>query len=213
MADYRCRGPPPRLVSRLLLAATALLLSLINSVEADCECGYATTIENDAYVFTDLIETDFTRLSDISTNTDWVRQEFNISNAKARGSFGEMFAVQNIFTEAVSGQRSADSGAGRASNGQPAGLQLVVRESQVQEMVPVAEIDTARLDVVFGSYRAGLKLTDVSGTCSAFFWVSERCDGAMRPLSACARRAKLGAPAGCPSWKREIKADGWPWVL
>jgi len=160
-------------VPRPVAAVTALavaFLAVLAPVAADCECGYSTTIDDGQYVFTDLIETDFTRLADIGTNTDWVRQEFNISRTKARGSFGEMFAVSNIYTETGSGQPGAAS---RASGANPAGLQLVVRAEQVEDMVPVAEIDTARLDVVFGSYRAGLKLTDVPGTCSAFFWVSD----------------------------------------
>ena len=156
-------------------AMAVLVAAMLVPVAADCECGYATTIDNGQYVFTDLIETDFSKVVDIQTNTDWVRQEFNISSAKARGSFGEMFAVQNIFTEGAAGQNGAAS---RTGNAPPAGLQLVVRAAQVDDMVPVAEIDTARLDVVFGSYRAGLRLTDVPGTCSAFFWVSRpRCPG------------------------------------
>ncbi len=154
----------------MLLMGVVTLTALAVPAAADCECGYATTIDGHLYSFTDLIETDFAHLSDISTNTDWVRQAFNISSEKARGSYGEMFAVQNIFTNPnPSGVRVED---GQGSDGQPAGLQLSVNASHVDDLVPVAEIDTARLDVLFGTYRASLKITDVPGTCSAFFWVS-----------------------------------------
>jgi len=153
-----------------MAAFLAALVSLATIVSADCECGYATTIDDKHYTFTDLIETDFAHLSDISTNTDWIRQAFNITSDKARGSFGEMFAVQNIYTNPNPSNVRVEDGNG--SDGQPAGLQLIVKAAQVEDMVPVAEIDTNRTDVIFGSFRTGLKLTDVPGTCSAFFWVS-----------------------------------------
>ena len=38
--------------------------------------------------------------------------------------------------------------------------------------VSVAEMDSSRGDLLWGSYRAALKLTPVPGTCSAFFWVN-----------------------------------------
>ena len=153
-------GQPPARVPRFGAVVTALavlLVFLATPIWADCECGYAVGIDNQKYVFTDLIETDFSRFEDIAGNTDWVRQEFNVSDSRARGDFGEMFAVRNIFTQ---------------TKQEPPGLQLVVRANTVEDMVPVAEIDTARLDIVFGSYRVGLQVTDVPGTCSAFFWVS-----------------------------------------
>ncbi len=165
---------PPVLIGRFAVLAAALWIAalslFVNPVLADCECGYATTIDSKLYTFTDLIESDFAHLSDISTNTDWVRQAFNISSEKARGSFGEMFTVQNILTNPNPSNVRVEDGQG--SDGQPAGLQLVVNASHVEEMVPVAEIDSARTDVMFGTFRASLKVTNISGTCSAFFWVS-----------------------------------------
>lgn len=145
---------------------------LIPAVSADCECGYAASIGTgpDAveHVFTDLIETDFSRLADVAANTDWQRQAFNLSRERARGAYGEMFAVENIAANPRKGSGEQE----QEGEGEDAGLRLVVRSDVVNDMVPVAEIDTMRLDVLYGTFRAGLKITDVPGTCSAFFWVS-----------------------------------------
>jgi len=151
------------------LALFLVALSRMAPVLADCECGYATNIDDKSWAFTDLIETDFSRLADISTNTDWIRQAFNITSDKARGDYGEMFAVDNIYTD-ISGQRSDIS---KAVSGKAAGLQLSVGSRPVADMVPVSEIDSARTDILWGSFRASIKVTDTPGTCSAFFWVSD----------------------------------------
>jgi hypothetical protein len=63
-------------------------------------------------------------------------------------------------------------GRDKQQDGGVVGLQLVVGSSLVQDMVPVAEIDTQRLDFFYGTFRASMKVTDVPGTCAAFFWVS-----------------------------------------
>ncbi|KAK0621479.1 glycoside hydrolase, family 16 [Bombardia bombarda] len=129
-------------------------------VLADCECGYSLDVDTHQYVFTDLVESNFARLRDISRDTDWARQAFNLTKDKARGDYGEMFAVDNI-----AANPSSDGG-----EGVTAGLQLVVRNQLVDGMVPVAEIDTERLDLYWGTFRASIKVTDVPGTCAAFFW-------------------------------------------
>ncbi len=52
------------------------------------------------------------------------------------------------------------------------GAQLIVEGGiPASGYVPVAEMDSSREDLLWGSYRAALKLTPVPGTCSAFFWV------------------------------------------
>ncbi|KAK0710976.1 concanavalin A-like lectin/glucanase domain-containing protein [Lasiosphaeris hirsuta] len=151
------------------------LLLLPAFVSADCECGYSTNIapnsqphqrrhqrrhqQQEQHVFTDLIESDFTSLGDIAANTDWARQEFNVTQKQARGDYGEMFSVANI------------PGFGQKKLGAvDPGLHLVVGSEPVQSMIPVAEIDTQRLDVSWGTFRASMKVTGVPGTCAAFFW-------------------------------------------
>lgn len=138
----------------LLVPLSPLLLGFAT---ADCECGYAATIDGMRHVFTDLLESDFTQTRDISDNTDWRRQGFNVSSERARGDFGEMFVVDNV---------------GSSGGGAEKGLQLIVQGQKVDNMVPVAEVDSERADVLWGTFRASLKLTSTPGTCAAFFWVS-----------------------------------------
>lgn len=144
-------------VSRTLLALTGVIL-LIQLAAADCECGYSATVGNtssadaqqqgqETFVFTDLIEAFFPNISDVSRNTDWVRQEWNTTAAQARGTYGQMFAVDNVET-----RDGAD------------GLQITVRSDAVEGMLSGGEIDSARLDVSYGSFRSSLRLTDVAGT-------------------------------------------------
>lgn len=61
---------------------------------------------------------------------------------------------------------------GPGEHGGDAGLQLVVRGGIPSNgYVAVAQMDSVRQDLLWGSYRTSLKLTPLSGTCSSFFWV------------------------------------------
>ncbi|KAL2258269.1 hypothetical protein VTK26DRAFT_8503 [Humicola hyalothermophila] len=149
-------------VSHLLLAPAL----------ADCECGYLSTIgDSEHALFTDLLETDFARVDDIAKDTDWVRQAFNLTEERARGDHGEMFAVENVFGYHDDGGEEGGTSEAESWNGERSrGLKLLVGSRLVDGMVPVAEIDTQRLDIFWGTFRASMKLTDVPGTCAAFFW-------------------------------------------
>ncbi|TID02744.1 Beta-glucanase [Colletotrichum higginsianum] len=149
------------------LATTCLLaLSLLPGLtRAACECGYSANVTGTVEVFTDLIETDFTKVKDIKNNTDWVRQEFNKTSTNARGPLGEKFQPTNI-----AAVHEGSSSYGLSSTQADAGLQLLVESSTVDGLVPTAEIDSARHDVHHGSFRAMMKVPDVAGTCAAFFW-------------------------------------------
>lgn len=62
---------------------------------------------------------------------------------------------------------------GHGINGGDPGAQLLVGGGiPAGGYVPVAEMDSSREDLLWGSYRAALKITPVSGTCAGFFWVS-----------------------------------------
>lgn len=144
---------------RALLVLTNIILLIQHSL-ADCECGYSATVSNsseiqqqkqETFVFTDLIEANFPNISDISKDTDWSRQEFNKTAAQARGPYGQMFAVDNVETRDGGGD---DDG----------GLQIVVKSGVVEGMLSGGEIDSARVDVSYGSFRSSLRLTDVAGT-------------------------------------------------
>ncbi|KAK3302511.1 concanavalin A-like lectin/glucanase domain-containing protein [Chaetomium strumarium] len=144
---------------------------------ADCECGYTIASppsesnerngdNNGVLLFTDLLETDFTRLvADDDNNknnmawdtTDWAPQAFNLTAQRARGKYGEMFDVGNVGFH------------GGGDQGQQE-LRLAVRSQVLDGMVPVAELDTRRLDIFWGTFRASMKISKVPGTCAAFFW-------------------------------------------
>lgn len=138
-------------------------------VSADCECGYSSTINSTTYVFSDLIETDFLHLSDIAADTDWIRQSYNVTAQASRGTYGTYSQIENVISNAV---LDPNSFVGPSKLGGDAGLGMYVRGGiPASGYVPIAEVDSARTDLLWGSYRAALKMTNQTGTCSAFFWV------------------------------------------
>lgn len=40
-------------------------------------------------------------------------------------------------------------------------------------LVGMAEVASVRGDMLFGTFRVGMKVTGVEGTCGAFFWVGK----------------------------------------
>jgi hypothetical protein len=72
---------------RMLLGLAAFLVPL---VAADCECGYSTSISGYApkFLFTDIIESDFLHIPNITLDTDWNPQSFTMTPAVARGPYG-----------------------------------------------------------------------------------------------------------------------------
>lgn len=155
-----------------------LLLALTSSSHGACECGYSVADphdENRLYTFTDLLETDFTKMTDMEQNTDWVRQTFNVSAKDGRGEYGKMFRTSNIEVRPKGAEEDNETPASAVTE-----LELRVNNDIIDGRVPSAEIDSARLDVHWGSFRAGMRTTDTNGTCAAFFWV--RCYGCCFPL-------------------------------
>ncbi|KAK2002164.1 concanavalin A-like lectin/glucanase [Colletotrichum falcatum] len=151
---------------RSFAKACLLVLHLLPDItRAACECGYSTDITNTVEVFTDLIETDFTKVMDIKNNPDWIRQDFNKTSNNARGPLGEKFQPANI-----AAVHKGSSSYGLSLTKADPGLQLLVESSTVDGLVPGAEIDSARYDVQYGSFRTMMKVPDIAGTCAAFFW-------------------------------------------
>lgn len=69
---------------------------------------------------------------------------------------------------------------GEGINGGDPGLQLWVRNKanllQLQDnddelAIKTGEMATLRDDMVYGSFRVGMKMSSSRGTCAAFFWV------------------------------------------
>ena len=143
------------------------LLSIVfaDSVHSDCECGYSVNTT----LYTDLIETDFLHLANITTNTDWQPQNYTVTSELARGPYGKNASLTNIVANPLT---SKYDWAGNGINGGDAGLQLIVRGGVPQDgLIPMGELATTRLDMLQGTFRAGMKVTATKGTCGAFFWV------------------------------------------
>lgn len=166
------RSNPSGVFNVHLVLSIITFLLLARLVCADCECGYSATINSVTYVFTDLIESDFLHLSNISYDTDWVRQGYNVTAHISRGTYGTSFQPENIISNPL---LDIHSWAGQTvyGEGEP-GLELHVHGGiPINGYVPTSEMDSSRADLLWGTYRAAMKLTDVPGTCGAFFWVSE----------------------------------------
>ncbi|KAL8727063.1 MAG: hypothetical protein Q9166_006306 [cf. Caloplaca sp. 2 TL-2023] len=74
--------------------------------------------------------------------------------------------LENVITNPLPG----DTGAEGVNGGDP-GLELRVSAGEPRGgAVKGAEISTARSDMMYGSFRAGIKYTGQDGTCGAFFW-------------------------------------------
>lgn len=166
----------------MFLIALPMLLLSARSAYADCECGYAI---DDSTIFTEAVETDFLHLEDLApdANHTWIPQAYNVTRTAARGPFGKSSQVENVVPNPVHGGQFDWLGPGiRAED---PGLQLWVRSTLLPssssssssssspedgEMVPMAEIVSSRDDVLYGSFRIGMKTTSVPGTCAAFFF-------------------------------------------
>lgn len=140
---------------------------LFTRVRSDCECGYTV----DSLLYTDLLESDFLHLPNITTDTDWEPQKYNISADIARGPFGKNATLQNVVSNPLK-SKDKNVWTGESLLGGDAGLQLIVRGGVPSDgLIPMAEMTTERNDLYYGSFRAGMKLTGTNGTCGAFFWV------------------------------------------
>lgn len=150
----------------LVLASLAIICNILTPlVQASCECGY--TLNTTLY--TDILETDFLHLASITKDTDWQPQNYTVTPADARGPYGKNASLTNVLANPL---KSKYDWAGDGVNGGDAGLQMIVRGGLPTDgLVPMAEVTTARGDLLFGTFRVGMKVTGTSGTCGAFFWV------------------------------------------
>ncbi|KAB8296145.1 hypothetical protein EYC80_008934 [Monilinia laxa] len=151
-----------------------MVLSFAAYATADCECGYSSSIGDSVnpYIFTDLIESDFLHISNITLDTDWRRQQFNVSAAAGRGPYGMDYNIEQVVSNPILDEHSWS---GNGEFGADPGVQLTVGGGDpTSGFVQTAEMDSAREDLLWGTYRAAMKLTSTPGTCSAFFWPRNR---------------------------------------
>ncbi|KAF5021678.1 hypothetical protein F66182_6298 [Fusarium sp. NRRL 66182] len=147
-----------------MLSSLLPLLVTAHLISGACECGYS--IKNpqseDITVFTDRLETNFSQVHDVFQDHDWVRQEFTVSAEAGRGNYSKAFVPENVKTRQTKVQDQFV---------RDLGLELLVGSVvSKDDAVPASEVDTARHDLHWGSFRAGMKLTAIKGTCAAFFW-------------------------------------------
>lgn len=77
--------------------------------------------------------------------------------------------TKNVIANPLS---SKDAWSGTGMYGGDAGLRFLVNGGIPESgFIPSAEINSDRADMRFGSFRVGMKVTGVNGTCGAFFWV------------------------------------------
>jgi hypothetical protein len=113
----------------------------------------------------DKLETNFSTIQDFSEAPDWIIQQFNVSAEDGRGSYGKTFVTENVFYSPEVDDRQRD-----ARNQGSVALR-VGGHVATSDAISAAEIDSSRMDMLWGSYRATMKLSPVAGTCAAFFWV------------------------------------------
>lgn len=145
------------------------ILAVARLAAADCECGYSIkkTDTTDSYVLTDILESDFTTLKNIKKDKDWAVQEWKIGSDSSRGPYGRSTDPNNVISNPGKDLSKSSEGI----NGGLPGLELVVKTPQEgDEYISVGEVDSRRSDMLWGSYRAGIKMTGINGTCGAFFW-------------------------------------------
>jgi len=150
-------------------AAGVWLLCELSVTTAECECGYTLSTNETVALYTDAFESDFRSLKNITADTDWTIQQWNVSKELSKGPYGRVYKTRNVVSNPVLDAKDGVWGFGR--NGTTAGLELWVRSGLVEdEYISGAEIDTIRRDMLYGTFRVGMQATAVNGTCAAFFW-------------------------------------------
>ena len=154
------------LLRAFLLPVLLHLLFSPQPTTAACACGYRV----DNHLYTTLLETDFLHLKALSEDTPWQPQSYTVTPALARGPYGKNASRENIVPNPLNDK---DDWEGKGVGDGDAGLQLFVRaiEGGQGGLVRMAEIVSKRNDILYGSFRAMIKFTDIPGTCGAFFWV------------------------------------------
>ncbi|WPH01929.1 glycoside hydrolase family 16 protein [Acrodontium crateriforme] len=161
-----------RVLRLWLLTATSSFVHVI----AHCPCGFTvnSTSSTDFALFTESVETNFLQGWPSITWTNqpvsqWVAQEYNVSTAASRGPYGKAAQVGNV----VADTQPTIQGKKDGVPGEP-GLQLWVRQQLIgdapNQLIPMAELSSARSDMLYGSFRASMKTSAVNGTCAGFFF-------------------------------------------
>ncbi|KAF1827057.1 glycoside hydrolase family 16 protein [Dissoconium aciculare CBS 342.82] len=158
-------------ISNFAIAGLLSLLGLVSA--ANCPCGYKLdSPSSGSILLTEAVETDFLHIGNAAKLDLWLPQEYRQTAQAANGPLGRSFDVKNV---AANPLRDPHSWAGSSVRGGDPGLQLWVNRTLTPgdsggSMVHCAEIVMQRGDILYGSFRIGLKTTTVNGTCGAFFF-------------------------------------------
>lgn len=153
--------------------AFPLLAALVTQATCDCECGYsinATGTEN-SVVFTEILETDFLHTGSLPPG--WIPQAYNDTPSEAQGPYGQAAQVENVRFNPIKSKKDWKA---PGMYGPDPGIQLWSNASLIDipdsnnSMVPIAELVTTRSDILYGSFRVGMMVTPVNGTCGSFFF-------------------------------------------
>lgn len=141
-----------------------------SSAHALCECGFNVKLSpsnNSSPVeatFINTIESDFTQIQQSSWDPDW----FIVTYNQTTGFLGKIAETRNVLYNHVVDNTSTSSPG--IFSGDP-GVQLIVRSTLQNGMVPMGELRMKRQDIQYGSFRSRIKFTGINGTCGAYFWV------------------------------------------
>ncbi|ODQ52789.1 concanavalin A-like lectin/glucanase, partial [Saitoella complicata NRRL Y-17804] len=138
--------------SSLALAALGLLATAAGTAQAACECGYQT---GDGSVWSHAMTADFSSMADADTiadsgiSSDWYAQTWGTDAGTAA------YQMQN-----------------NGSNAYVRNGNLVVKTSGYSGSgaVQVGEVDTARTDILYGSFRSTFSVEATPGVCAGFFY-------------------------------------------
>lgn len=161
----------------MILSLLALIALPVSTDHADNCCGFTVNRTDSLYsaVFTEVFETDFLHGYDVTIDSlhehGWTPQVYNVTPGAARGPYGKAAMLDSVRGNPIGNQWDW---VGPGIRGADPGLQLWVRNMLVGDagelMVPMGEIVSKRADMLYGSFRIGVKYTSQPGTCSAFFW-------------------------------------------
>ncbi|KAL8648027.1 MAG: hypothetical protein Q9226_006178 [Calogaya cf. arnoldii] len=143
----------PKWSSSLLLVTLSTCLLFASSALSKCECGYSVQGQG---TYTDAFEADFFRQDPTKNDPNWRVSTW----AQPYDKISMQYSRDNVISKPLPRSSSSDPG-----------LQLFVRGYTGSGVVSTAEIATTRGDMHYGSYRAAIKTTAVSGTCGSVFWM------------------------------------------
>lgn len=146
-----------------------------SSTSADCECGYRVPYSGPSskspLLFTEAVQINLRELNDLSESQDLKINYVELDYVPDSDRYGRRVEDKNIVLNPLADISAGWNSPSIQGPDVDAGLQLFVRSDLINEtLVSTGQVQSTREDIQFGSFRAYIKSTDVSGTCAATFW-------------------------------------------